>query len=505
MDQPYLEEAVPNPFYLVKSISEQGYSLETSLADLIDNSLAANADSVDIIVDSASEPFTLYLADNGSGMNESVLRASMQFPSASPDFNRNEFDLGRFGLGLKTASFSQTRCFTVLSRPEASSTFSARTWDVDLLREGKWQMVVNSQKEIDEILGEYHELSSRYLNAFSSFEVKTLVVWKGLYKFENYLQESNRKSALLRELTGVTSEYLSMVFHRFMERSDSPLKIRINNEQLQPFNPIPIGARGVRMVEKKSRSFGTDVIKIEGLVLPSTSIDEAESNPNPWTTRNLSLTDMEGLYVYRQNRLITFGGWNGIIRKAQKVQLARLRIDIGNRADHLLHLNVAKSQVIIPHDLKAAFEDYVVLLKTEAVREFYNRGTKQFRSSRVKIKHETLFETVATNRGAMLKMNDKYPPIATLFGALNENQAATLRLVLRAIETTVNKIRHNHEDLPFNQLDEEELISEDVLHSAIDDLLAAGLRKQMIKSKILPDLGIVVETLPPELLSKLEE
>ena len=83
----------------------------------------------------------------------------------------------------------------------------------------------------------------------------------------------------------VTSEYLALVLHRFMERLDSPLKVRINNEQLRPFNPIPIGKQGVRMVENKSKSFGSDVIKIEGLVLPSTSIDEAESNPNPWPPR----------------------------------------------------------------------------------------------------------------------------------------------------------------------------------------------------------------------------
>ena len=466
--------------------------------------MAANADSVEIIVDSESEPFTLYLADNGSGMSESNLRASMQFPSASPDFDRNENDLGRFGLGLKTASFSQTRCFTVLSRPKGSSAFSARTWNVELLREGKWQMIVNSQKEIEEILSEYNALSSRYLNAFSSFSVNTLIVWTGLYKFENYLQESNRKNALQKELTGVTSEYLALVFHRFMERLDSPLKVRINNEQLRPFNPIPIGKQGVRMVENKSKSFGSDVIKIEGLVLPSTSIDEAESNPNPWTPRNLSLTDMEGLYVYRQNRLISFGGWNGIMRKAQKVQLARLRIDIGNSADHLLHLNVAKSQVIIPHDLKSAFEDYVKQLKTEAVREFYNRGTKQFRGARVKTKYEALFNKVATDRGALFKINEGYPTVETLLSSLDQGQKSTFRLLLKVVETAVNKIRQTHEDQPYISSAGIEYLSEDELNAAVEKLLAAGVSKDVIVN-CLPDLGYTIDSLPVGLLLKLKE
>ena len=95
------ETVNPHPSYLIKSISEQGYRLETSLADLIDNSVAAGADAIEVLVSASEEPFTLFLADNGSGMTEKVLRESMRFPSASPDHSRKDSDLGRFGLGMK--------------------------------------------------------------------------------------------------------------------------------------------------------------------------------------------------------------------------------------------------------------------------------------------------------------------------------------------------------------------------------------------------------------------
>ncbi|MEP7127785.1 MAG: ATP-binding protein, partial [Chitinophagales bacterium] len=134
------ENADPNPEYLIKSIAEQGYSLESSLADLMDNSVSAKADKIEVLIKMEQEPFTLFIADNGNGMDEEVLKASMQFPSNSPEVPRNISDLGRFGLGMKTASFSQTRCFTVLSRKKGTKTYKGRTWDVNYLKHvGKWR------------------------------------------------------------------------------------------------------------------------------------------------------------------------------------------------------------------------------------------------------------------------------------------------------------------------------------------------------------------------------
>lgn len=106
------EDSSPNPEFLIKSIAEQGYSLESALADLMDNSISAKADKIEVLIKTDEEPFTLFLADNGDGMDEEVLKKNMQFPSNSPDDKRDGADLGRFGLGLKTASFSQTRRFT---------------------------------------------------------------------------------------------------------------------------------------------------------------------------------------------------------------------------------------------------------------------------------------------------------------------------------------------------------------------------------------------------------
>ena len=184
-----IEEASPNPEYLIKSIAEQGYSLETSLADLMDNSISAEANKIEVLIDFDSEPFKLFLADNGQGMTEEELSKNMQFPSNSPEDSRSNSDLGRFGLGMKTASFSQTRKFTVLSKKKNETKYNGRTWDVDFLKDNGWKIIVNSDEEVARLMYQYNQLSSSFLKGFDNYKPNTIVIWEGLYKFENYLQK----------------------------------------------------------------------------------------------------------------------------------------------------------------------------------------------------------------------------------------------------------------------------------------------------------------------------
>ncbi len=498
-----LEVADPNPEYLIKSIAEQGYSLESSLADLMDNSVSANANKIELLIKMDQEPFTLFVADNGNGMDEETLKASMQFPSNSPENERNISDLGRFGLGMKTASFSQTRCFTVLSRKKGTKNFIGRTWDVNYLKlVGKWRLIVNTKEEIARIIQQYNSLSEGHLNRFENFEANTIVVWNGLYKFENYLEEDNRQSSLKKQITEVTSDYLSLVFHRYMERKTNSLLIRINNNLIAPFNPFPTTITDFRSIEFKQKHFSTDTIKIEGFVLPSRSIDESQ-NISLWTTKNRSLMDMEGIYIYRADRLIHFGGWNGLIKKAPRLQLARLRVDIGNSVDHLLHLNVAKSQIEIPHDLKVAFEKYIDELKTQAEREFFNRGIRKF-SSNLRQDNVQLFERKASNKGTLLEVNNSFPLIKSLMSELKKEQLAKLNLVIRMINNTINEIRQTHEPKEFVGIEEKDGLSLKDLITCVNELTESGLSTELIKNEILPNLGFTPSSLPKEVIQLLK-
>ena len=499
----FSEDASPNPEYLIKSIAEQGYSLETSLADLMDNSISSNSDKIEILIDMEKEPFRLFLADNGNGMTEEELIRNMQFPSNSPENKRKNEDLGRFGLGMKTASFSQTRKFTVLSRKTGEKKYAGRTWDVDFLRDNGWKIIVNSLEEINRLLSQYKKLSEEHFNKFDNYEANTIVVWSGLYKFENYLKEGSRESALKKEINEITADYLSLVFHRFMERTNKPLKIRINNIQVKPFNPFPEEEKDFRQIEPRQSQFDTDVVKIEGFVLPSRTIKESTSGLSKWTTKNRGLMDMEGIYIYRADRIILFGGWNGIIKKAPRLQLARLRVEVGNKVDHLLHLNVAKSQIVVPYELRMAFENYIDELKIEAEREYYNRGIRRFSGVKSKANFQ-LFERSASNKGSVLEVNKDFPLIKNLENSLNTDQKSQLNLILRMVNTRVNNIRHVHEEKEFIGIEEKDGISSLELENNIKNLLSNGISNEMIKENILPHLGYKYSSLPESIKSLLK-
>ena len=498
------EEANPNPEYLIKSIAEQGYSLETALADLIDNSISAGANKIEVIISMEKEPFTLYLADNGKGMSESRLRQSMEFPSESPETTRVGEDLGRFGLGMKTASFSQTRYFSVFSKEKGRKKYAGRTWDVERLKcKGKWQMGINSPEEVKRALKGYKEASETFLKKFDDFEANTIVQWRGLYKFENYMEDAARKEALQAQLNETTCEHLSLVFHRFMERSENALQIRVNNKRLEAFNPFPITEKGIRKIAPKQKSFRSDHIKIDGVILPSRCIDEVKHSQTIWTTKHRGLFDMEGIYVYRADRIILFGGWNGLIRKAPRLQLARMRVEVGNGVDHLLHLNVSKSQIVIPHDLRSGFESYINELKCEAEREFYNRGIRRVEGEQ-DTKSEELFSKVPSSRGILLELNNGHPTINSLFESFDQRQTSIFKVLCRSINAAVNKLKQTHEPETFCQIECDNKVSIDDIKTTIAALRSIGTADAEIKKLIIFQLGYSKDSIPSDILSELE-
>ena len=489
------EDCTPNPEYLIKSIAEQGYTLETSIADLIDNSISAGADKVEVLVDTQNAPFQLFITDNGRGMSPAELKTKMNFPSSSMEDDRDPGDLGRFGLGLKTASFSQTRCFTVISKKEHDKKYSARTWDVNHLRDtGKWEIIVNSDEEINSYLRAYRNLTQGFLNCFEGYQPNTIVVWRGLFKFENDVSVLNKSANLQKELTETTKEYLQLIFHRFMERKQ-PLIIRLNNDHLKPYNPFPGSTRNISVQQKLLMG---NRLRLEGYVLPNRSIAESKET-SEWTLPHKSLMDMEGMYIYRADRIIVYGGWNGSIKKSPRLQLARLKVEIGNGIDHLFHLNVAKSSVTIPFGERIAFMRYVSELKTEAEKEFFNYET---RLNNTKNKTQSIFRKIPSNNGMLLEIDKSFPILVSLVDSLNDEQKKQLSIIFRMITTVANKIKKVHTEESYNTIVEKDGINEEDINNAIALLLNSGVSKSDILTDFIPTMGINNQSLP-NLTSKL--
>ena len=140
------EVVEPNASSIIESLRAIGYSLETAVADLIDNSITAGASSICIDSPFKSTDTKLFILDNGCGMDESTLKEAMKLGSSSPSDLRSTFDLGRFGLGLKTASFSQCKRLTVVTKHKGI--ISTRAWDLDLIiSTNTWRLLKNVPQE----------------------------------------------------------------------------------------------------------------------------------------------------------------------------------------------------------------------------------------------------------------------------------------------------------------------------------------------------------------------
>lgn len=491
------EICVPNPEFLIKSIAEQGYTLETSIADLIDNSISAGAGKIEVLTVTESKPFQMFLTDDGAGMTSEELKNNMHFPSASPEHTRDAADLGRFGLGLKTASFAQTRCLTVISKKPEDKKYSARTWDVKHLTEtGKWEILINTDEEINQLLRAYRRLSAGYIGAFEEYLPNTIVVWTGLYKFERAADFKVAVDDLQREITETTTEHLSLIFHRFMERRD-PLKIRVNNVLLKPFNPFPEKARHI---STKHKELYDQRLLLEGYILPNSSIKESKDH-SEWTLKNRSLMDMEGMYIYRAERVIVYGGWNGLIKKSPRLQLARLKVEVGNGIDHLFHLNVAKSSITIPFSERFGFIRYVMELKNEAEKEYFNLETKGVTAKANMI---SLFRKVPTTHGISLTLNEEFPLLRSLLDSLNSKQKQQFKVLLRLMVTTLNQMRKVHSDTTLASLVENSIIEKDGIKQAIQILLESGTPVTHIRTELIPALGIDSLSLPQEIIDLLQ-
>ena len=499
------EDASPNPEYLIKSIAEQGYSLETALADLIDNSISAEADKIEILTDvSNKECLKMFIVDNGSGMTEKELIQNLKFPSSSVEEKRKETDLGRFGLGLKTASFSQTRKFTVISRKKGE-VYNARTWDVDYLkRTGKWRIIINTDSEIDEYVKEYRSCSNNYQKQFENLEPNTIIVWHGLYKYERFIDSENRANSLIEELNKDTIEYLGIVFHRFLQRLLNPLAIRINHHLVKPFDPFPIDERtDLRTLGVYEKLFKGDVFKVEGFVLPASAIKESKQQGG-WITPNKNLMDLEGLYIYRGDRIIHFGSWNGLLKRSSNLKLARLRVDVGNLNDDLLQLNVAKSKISIPYELKLGFLKMLSKLKDEAKKEYFNHGIRNHKASSSKKNTETIFTRHATSKGAKLVLNIAYPGIELFINSLKNDQNEGFKILLRSINTQINKMRNVVEESDFIGIEEKDELPMSSLIKYIEKLKEQKLTKSKMIQIALTDLGYTRNNLPEDIKKILE-
>lgn len=350
----------PRAASLSESLRGMGYSLDTAVADIIDNSIAAGAGliEVDLRLRSAeSEPW-LRIRDDGSGMNREALINALALGSVSPLQERRIQDLGRFGLGLKTASFSQCRRLTVASKHDG--VIRAFCWDLDLLAQtDQWDLIELSDPEADPRI----EIPS---------ETGTVVLWDKPDRTLNL--NSDAPKTVVSGIVTHLKNHLRLTFHRFLEE-DGGLEIRFNGRPISGWDPFlsqdPGRPREFAEDAWPPYSFNPDVL-LRVFVLP-----------NPETaTREITLfgpediTELQGFFIYRGRRLITAGGWLGLrgLGKGPEFGLARIRLDFGNGLDAQWRLDIRKSIAHPPREMREWLTNHAVIARTLSEAELRSSG-----------------------------------------------------------------------------------------------------------------------------------
>ena len=461
----------PQAHSLISATRHIGYSLEVAVADLVDNSIAADAKTVDVDFEDSLNSY-IAIIDDGEGMTADELTSAMQYGSADPAQARSEKDLGRYGLGLKTASMSQCRVMTVISKKNGE--IAARRWDLDYIAKHKdvvWPLIILEKDEWKDLPG---------VEVLKNRKSGTVVLWQSI-DFGGSYDEMTFDDEMCK-----MSEHLALVFHRYIygEEGIHKIKIRINGNALKPKDPflqyVENGKQGHQCKATQPLGFGKSRITLQAFTLPHDKELTPEMRDVLGTGKALRRT--QGFYIYRNKRLITYGHWFGLKAQGEFFKLARVKVDIPNSVDMKWSLDVKKSIAIPPKQIVAhlrAYVDSVVKQSRNAIRvEVFGKKAKAG-SEDPQVWESTVKDGVVT----AVNLNRKHPVIRAALESQGVSEKL-LRLFERTIPVDVIYYSRSSEQKMENEvpLSIDEMV--DMLSGLVNMIPAGNARKTAFHSML---------------------
>jgi len=416
----------PDPAALIESLRAFGYTTATAISDLIDNSITALARNVWVNFFWDGPDSWIRVDDDGLGMSEDTLMNAMRPGSQSPRLERHPKDLGRFGLGLKSASFSQCRLLSVRSHPKGGP-FASRAWDLDLVESKReWRLQRDLRGSTEQILRS------------APAAANTSVVWQVMDRVVDRSGVSDRRAHdLFLGLQAEVEAHLAMTFHRFMQGKSRPLKVWMNDRRVEPWDPFLLDEDATQTLESDPIWYANQRIGVQPYVLPHHSKITQEkhrlaSGPRGWNAH-------QGFYVYRNQRLLLPGDWLGLpLQKEEHYKLARIQVDLPNSMDDAWHIDVKKAVARPPGALK---QDLLRIAKStrEVAAGVYRFRGKQ-RARAVTGPYAMVWGQKITRDKVHYLINRDHPLVAELrteSGQLRKTVDAVLRLVEETIPATL--------------------------------------------------------------------
>lgn len=447
----------------MESMRAVGYTLETAIADLIDNSITAGATRVDLLFSGEGQAYVAVI-DDGSGMTASEAQNAMRLAGKSSLSGRATNDLGRFGLGLKTASISQCRDLTVVTKK--NNELHGYRWDLDyLIESGTWSLLQLSEDDC-RALPEYEELDKHSSG--------TLVLWRKLDQLE--AMTGNLGSGLDESMVRVR-KHLGLVFHRYLAgEHGQKFEIAVNYRGIEGADPLLQTHRATQAGPLEKIHVEGEVIELRPFTLPH--LNKLSNADRQRAQIDGSLRDSQGFYIYRQKRLVIWGTWFRIAPKQELGKLARVRVDIPNTLDHLWALDIKKAQAVPPPAIRSRLRQVAdnIVGPSRRVHEYRGRP-----ATRGPVSH--LWDVVDDRTNFRYEINRNHPAIVALESKMADDGSAMLTSLISLLEQTFPV-----EDV-YNRL------GQDAIHapSPVDDAELSALAASLwasLNGTLGPDLFV---------------
>jgi hypothetical protein len=439
--------------------------MESAIADIIDNSITAEATIIKILSPPDKGHPLLYICDNGDGMNLDELDNAMTFGGRDTIEERDKKDLGRYGLGLKTASLSQCRSLSVVTKKRNGGILGG-CWNLDYIKQTNlWNYIVLSESECKKIFS---------ITQLDGFDSGTVVVWE---KFDR-LQAATKD--LMREFNQQLSnsqDHLELVFHRYLsgESGLKKLTITVNGRQLVPNDPFLI-----KKIPEVAQSITIPLFEEQIVIHPHKLL-----HPSKLTTEELqrlqvkgTLLSTQGFYIYRNKRLLIWGNWFGLAHKLDKTKLCRIQIDIPNSLDQLWALDIKKSAAIPPECIREQLRNILSNISDISIRTFKKKVKKN------KNILPYWMRTELPEGSCRYEVNQDNPLINTFKSSLSDDQRNVFSAVLVNLATffpvSQLQVDFQSESGVMNEY-EAEYIDDNSIINLYKEFLSLGLSKTSIE------------------------
>ena len=409
--------AIPGAAAMIETFRAIGYNLETAVADIVDNSISALAKNIYINRIWKGGNSIITIKDDGYGMSSEEIIQAMRPGAQNPLEERSITDLGRFGLGLKTASFSQCRNLTVMSK-KSGETVSYWTWSLDYVAQSdKWELLKWAPEE--------------YLNSLDDINSGTIIIWSHLDRVISSSTREDDENAKRKfsEAFDKVKKHLSMTFHRFMENKS--LKLYWCGNEILPWNPFcPLESK----VQIMSTDYIGDNVTVKDYVLP---------HKNNFTSER-AYKDAEGLYgfsahqgfyVYRGDRLLLAGDWLGLIRKEESYKLVRIQIDLPNSVDSDWQIDIKKSKAYPPISCRQQLEAYAKKACGIGLEVYKHRG--RILKRRAGQEFQTLWSEKKKDDKWYFVVNRDHTMIKSIKAMAQENPERAIEILLKFLEESI--------------------------------------------------------------------